>query len=178
MQVQLSTKFMTEPSLSLKDRSKILINNWAKYRYGVFDEHGFLGDRLYPLYWSTPGVHEEDNSMGFHGVKITSCVATDTGRREDTIRSRNETSSGAPCSLRTNPSTGFPQDNDCIPFPLEEGNGQVISSLMSHPTLSKNRYFCDASTHNPRAPNKHNNLCQGLSVSEVINRHPDFIDIR
>lgn len=181
LQVELSTKFMTDPSLQTRDRSKILLKNWAKYRYGVFDEHGFVGDRLYPLYWTSPGEdHHANHHLSSASHRITSCGATGRSTKLHSIRTMNFTSSGVPCNLRTNPKTGFPDDSalDCIPFASTDSNYEVISSLMSHPTLKNNRYFCDSSTHNNRAPNKHNNLCQGLSVSEVINRHPDFSRVR
>lgn len=36
------------------------------------------------------------------------------------------------------------------------------------------RHFCNASTHDPSAPTKHNQLCGGRSVWEVLETHPDF----
>lgn len=31
-----------------KEFGKEFVQNWAKYRYGVFDEYGFLNDKIYP----------------------------------------------------------------------------------------------------------------------------------
>lgn len=173
LQVQLSEQFINDVK-SGSARSKILLKNWAKFRYGVFDEHGFNGDRLYPLFWSTPGEDEHHNhwkTNGFHS-KITSCAASSHANHES-IDFTAKDSKRQPCSLKMNPMTGLPDEfSSCSPE--VEGNEDIISSLMSHPTLKNNRFFCNQSTHNPRSPNKHNNLCEGRSVSEVILNHPDF----
>ena len=172
LQVQLPSEFITNRSISVDERSRVLLSHWAKYRYGVFDEHGFLGDKLYPLYWNTPGAESEQE-------KVTSCAATAAGQNLQTIRSVNRTSNSAICSLNVNPATGHPDDSsDCIPFSDREGNDDVVSSLLSHPSLPNSRFFCNKSTHNTLAPNKQNNLCQGASVGQVISRHADFLDVR
>lgn len=170
LQIQLSTKFMTDPSLRLEEKSKILLANWVKYRYGVFDEHGFIGDSMYPLYWKTPGSPMEENE------KVTSCAATDRHDRPlETIHTVNQTSNGELCNLRINQATGLPEDrNECIPFADLNSNINVVTSLLSHPTLPKNKYFCTETSHNGKAPTKQNILCEGLSISQVVNRHPDF----
>ena len=171
----MSSKFIANQTLSLEERSKILLSNWAKYRYGVFDEHGFPGDKLYPLFWNTPGAAV----MTADQEKVTSCAATASGQILETIETENRTSSGMLCSLRVNPSTGRPDDSsDCIPFANRNLNNDVVSSLLSHPSLSNNKYFCNSNTHNSKAPNKQNNLCEGLSTGEVISRHSDIIDSR
>ena len=28
---------------------KVFVREWAKYRFGVFEEHGYPGDKLYPM---------------------------------------------------------------------------------------------------------------------------------
>lgn len=145
----------------------MLTNQWVKYRYGVFDEKGFKNDPMYPLYWMTPG---DDRGT----EKITSCAATSNGIRLDTIRTLNSTTTGEICSLQINHQTGHPSDSKCIPLPDPRSNHDIISSLLSHPSLPNNEHFCDESTHNSKAPNKHNHLCQGSSVWEVMNRHDDF----
>ena len=30
---------------------KILAHEWAKYRYGVFEEYGYPGDDIYPMFY-------------------------------------------------------------------------------------------------------------------------------
>lgn len=169
LQVQLPEKFITDLR---EDRSKILLNNWAKYRYGVFDEHGFMGDRLYPLFWSTPGVDEDNHKTNAFHANITSCAASSDSNAAKALEVREED-----CQLQTNPHTGFPDDSsDCTVTPKE--NEDITSSMMSHPSLKNSRFFCNKNNHNSRSPNKHNNLCEGKSVSEVIFSHPDFKELR
>lgn len=173
LQIQLSTKFMTDASLTIEERSKILLSNWVKYRYGVFDEHGFIGDPMYPLYWKTPGAPEEQLE------RVTSCAAhSPDSPPVASIRTVNQTSSGAPCTLKTNPLTGLPERSDrhgeCIALPDTSSNGDIVTSLLSHPALPRVKYFCTEQSHNDKAPNKQNILCEGQSISQVINRHPDF----
>lgn len=147
--------------------ARLLLNQWVKYRYGVFDERGFKNDPMYPLYWMTPGD-------GPGTEKITSCAATFNGQTVDTIRTLNKTTTGEICSLQINHETGHPFDSKCIPHADVRSNDDIISSLLSHPSLPNNEYFCDEKTHNKKSPNKHNNLCDGSSVWEVMNRHEDF----
>lgn len=153
-------------SLSMEG-ARLLLNQWVKYRYGVFDEKGFKNDPIYPLYWMTPGD-------GPGTEKITSCAAGSNGETVDTIRTLNKTTTGEICSLQINHETGHPIDSKCIPQPDLRSNDDIISSLLSHPSLPHNEYFCDEKSHNKKSPNKHNNLCEGSSVWEVMSRHEDF----
>lgn len=182
LQIQLPVKFIksfgfSNDTVSPEERSRVLLSNWAKYRYGVFDEHGFLSDKMYPLFWNTPGADEDASQE-----KVTSCAATATGQLLQTIRTQNRTSSGQICSLRVNAVTGQPEErstgDDCIPFLDRDLNQDIVSSLLSHPSLPNNKFFCNKGTHNAAAPNKQNNLCEGASIGEVISRHSDFIDVR
>ena len=37
------------------DPSKIFVNEWAKLRYGIFDQHGYPKDPVYPNYFTMQG---------------------------------------------------------------------------------------------------------------------------
>lgn len=43
---------------------RILVKEFAKYRYGVFDEQGYFNDPIYPMCF-----HDDQNKK----VKITGC---------------------------------------------------------------------------------------------------------
>lgn len=178
-------------------KSKLLLKEWVKYRFGVFDESGFQYDKMYPLYSTIPGGHKNDEMGGEE--RITSCGATSIHKAssEYGIRVMNRTAAGTPCGLKTNPDTGLPYDStsgditlnnnhpdvsitsstpaSCLPLP--DVNQDVISSLMSHPTIRKVEKFCNSQNHNRKASNKQNNLCHAASVEEVMNRHQDFIQL-
>ena len=35
--------------------AKVFVHEWSKYRYGIFDEFGFAGDKLFPNYYKVHG---------------------------------------------------------------------------------------------------------------------------
>ena len=37
------------------DPAKLFVKEWAKFRYGIFDEHGFKNDLLYPNFFNWNG---------------------------------------------------------------------------------------------------------------------------
>ncbi|OXA62643.1 Calcium-activated chloride channel regulator 1 [Folsomia candida] len=71
------------------------------------------------------------------------------------------------------------ENGTCIFIPTvssasHENNDRIVSSIMSFPGLKNVHMFCDQNTHNSKAPTKQNFLCEGKSISEIINAHPDF----
>ena len=84
-----------------------------------------------------------------------------------------ETLSGDTCG--TNSENGMPSD-DCI-F-VVDGPSSIESSVMAVPYLDGNDQWCDLTEerlHNSEIPTKHNTMCDGLSVFEVVRQSPDFI---
>ena len=83
-----------------------------------------------------------------------------------------ETSSGGACG--TNSEDGMPSDG-CI-F-VVDGPSSIESSVMAVPYLDGNDQWCDLTEerlHNSEIPTKHNTMCEGLSVFEVVRQSPDF----
>ncbi|XP_018013743.1 uncharacterized protein LOC108670761 [Hyalella azteca] len=58
-------------------------------------------------------------------------------------------------------------------FPEDETAEQVQASLGYMPALSTGK-FCDAGTHVRDTPSPQNILCDGRSIMEVIQQHPDY----
>ena len=82
-----------------------------------------------------------------------------------------ETLSGGTCGNKEN---GMPSD-DCI-F-VVDGPSSIESSVMAVPYLDGNDQWCDLTEerlHNSEIPTKHNTMCEGLSVFEVVRQSPDF----
>ena len=87
-----------------------------------------------------------------------------------------ESLSGGTCG--TNSENGMPSD-DCI-F-VVDGPSSIESSVMAVPYLDGNDQWCDLTEerlHNSEIPTKHNTMCEGLSVFEVVRQSPDFIDFK
>jgi len=142
---------------------QVFVHEWAKYRYGVFEEHGYPGDEKYPMFYmkKTWTVNGEEN-------KITPnfCLNADI---EYTIESMD----GESCQY--DEVTGLP-DSHCIYVPGDAYN--LNSSIMSLPYIDGNDQFCDNTEefyHDVTLPNKHNALCNMKSTFSVILEHQDFI---
>lgn len=143
-------------------RGKAFLMEWAKFRWGVFDELGYPGDDSFPLFYS--------NSADGGTVYPTYCADTLVeGRMID------KGGRGA-CGLNE---MGDPDDN-CRFLPYRSQTAS--SSLMSYPFIFSDTIvdFCDEASsdrpHNPHAPTKQNLFCRGKSVWEVMREHPDFAD--
>lgn len=127
------------------ERARALVKEWAKYRYGVFDESGFSGDPLYPACFTVPGSN--------------ATRATDCADKEVVYYLRPTT--------RQSPES-------CDPVPVYGKNQHVTSSLMSRTDLPGVSHFCDDGAHNRNLPTQQNLLCGERSTWKVILQHSDF----
>jgi len=142
--------------------AKLLVHEWAHYRYGVFNEFGFAGDPLYPAFYSVPG--SDDN------VKVTACTDIYHTFNIDTPNN---------CQMTTDNKTGLPtiESQQCIPLPRDEDN-PMQSSLMYSESLTNITKFCGFTKkkkktheHNVNSPNKQNVLCNDGDVWSIIKSH-------
>ncbi len=131
------------------DPSKLFVREWAKYRYGVFDEAGFAGDQAYPNYF----VHQGQVMVtGTSNVPVEGMWVDEDGKPE--------------CD---------PTQDDICHFRPFVRNDAVNCSLGFMHFLSNVRGYCDKDGYGGvLAPTKHNVLCQGRSAAEVIRSHDDF----
>ncbi len=139
------------------DPSRLFAREWAKYRYGVFDETGFPGDPAYPNYYvSAAASGDVVLPTGTVNAPVEGLWVDGRGRPDcDPLRP------GAVCHFR--------------PFVR---NDAVNCSLGFMHFLPNVRSFCDrravASAGVSLPPTKHNVLCGGRSADEVIRKHDDF----
>ncbi|XP_042884897.1 calcium-activated chloride channel regulator 4A-like [Penaeus japonicus] len=141
-------------------RSKVFVHEWAKYRWGVFDEFGYPDDEMYPLFYATTNIVEGEVEITVHPNYCAN------ERLEGDLRDI----SGKECSYVDD----LP-DKNCRFVPDEK---QVaVSSLMSFYYIANIEKFCDKTRrHNLRAPNKQNTKCDHRSVWAIIETHNDFKD--
>ncbi|KAB7508142.1 Calcium-activated chloride channel regulator 2 [Armadillidium nasatum] len=125
--------------------ARLVLSEWGKFRWGVFEEKGHEGDPLYPPFYRDPNSHQWEP---------TSCL---DGKVH---------SAGPECD---------PAIPTCRFTPEPYSNGHISSSLLSYPDISSIKKFCDEHNHNRIAPTKHNALCGGRSAWEIIEQNPDFI---
>ncbi|XP_066984278.1 calcium-activated chloride channel regulator 1-like [Macrobrachium rosenbergii] len=129
---------------SLGDPGRVLVQEWAKYRWGVFEEYGHPGDPLYPAFHRTPT--QSHTPTGCSNVPVQGSTVHCESHRESSCRFSASAS----------------------------GNDEVTSSLMYLHHLPHVTQFCDGSSHASTSPTKQNALCSRRSVWEVIEQHPDF----
>ncbi|XP_042861518.1 calcium-activated chloride channel regulator 1-like [Penaeus japonicus] len=144
-------------------RNKTLVHEWAKLRWGVFDEIGYPHDPTFPLfYWDTQITVD-----GIEEVVIPNYCSNQrlSGELKDIV-------SKGQCTT----TNGFPDEN-CRFLPDEDQ--EATSSLMGYYYIKSIVEFCDTASnelfsHNALAPNRHNLMCQGRSVWDIMGQHSDF----
>lgn len=127
----------------------VMVHEWAHYRWGVMEEHGFPGDTIFPVHYS-------------RGEQIdlpTSCY-------DGELDGNYQTEEGVAC----NPSAPSPT---CYFVPNASAS-PTKGSLMYLTHLSDG-HFCNRSSHNPWAPTPQNIHCGRRSVWEIIESHDDFL---
>jgi len=143
---------------------QVFVHEWAKYRYGVFEEHGYPGDDRYPMFyydveWNENGTVSTINPNFCSNNDIVDYEMIDV-------------TTGGKCSYDSK--SGLP-DANCIPYLGK--NNTISSSIMGIPYLAGNDQFCDDTEklyHRSDIPTKHNDMCNGQSTFEVVKKHADF----
>uniref|UniRef100_T1D1U5 Putative calcium-activated chloride channel n=1 Tax=Cupiennius salei TaxID=6928 RepID=T1D1U5_CUPSA len=145
LRINIPTDFLAATS---NKKALSLVRQWAKYRYGVFDESGFSGDEIYPACYRTAG---SDN------IRISDCTNENAVYEFEKIK-REDFS------------------HVCSPVPVSGENNQIESSIMTNIDFPEMKYFCDDESrpHNRNVPTKQNALCREKSTWEIIAGHPDF----
>ncbi|XP_021958389.1 calcium-activated chloride channel regulator 1 [Folsomia candida] len=136
---------------------KTLMVLFARYRYGVWEEHGFIGDELFPYFslnedsttWEATGCNNEPLVGKFINV-------TDPDQKD--------------CEMAASPNSEM---NACRFIPDSVVN-KATTSLMHFHFMNSVVDFCDENTHNKMADNKQNAFCNQKSIMQVIRESPDY----
>ena len=149
------------------DPSKFFVNEWSKLRYGIFDQHGYPNDPVYPNYFLT-----KNNRL------------VPTGTSNVPLKGSWKNINGTECNPFTMKNTRKSRvfegpENFCHFVPNDISNGKVTCSLGYVPFLRNTEKYCTNEedwtlNDNAFAPTKHNGLCSGRSAMEVILNHSDF----
>ena len=156
------TQQVPEPDSVFGPPGQVFVYEWSRLRYGVFSEHGYPGDPLYPLFyhkqvWTPSGPENR--------VAPNLCTNVEPEGSQSSL-------AGGPCL--TDQTTGLPGP-DC--YFTASGPATLQSSIMALPYLPGTSQWCDTTEdliHDDELPTKHNAMCGGLSVMEVVQQHPDF----
>ncbi|KAK6165734.1 hypothetical protein SNE40_022599 [Patella caerulea] len=165
IRIQLTSTFFTDSHIEkdLGPRGRLLVHEWAHFRWGVFDEYPHDGEQLF---YFSPSSGE---------YKPVTC----NEHMEVRIYRRN--TSPAVFCFNTTVTTGRYPD-DCIFSPYDKGYfaRKVSASIMHQTKVEGIKYFCDDNAtnpnkvHNTEAPNKQNRMCRQRSTWSVILDSPDF----
>jgi hypothetical protein len=137
--------------------AKLFVREWAKFRYGVFDEHGFSGDLMYPAHFVRDGRVLPTGTTDVLAAK-GNWVDADTG--------------AAGCDPRN-------AGKRCVFHVARDTNAGVTCSLGFLHFLANVTGYCDPAITSrlPMAPTKHNVLCAGKSSLDIILSHADFAHV-
>ncbi|XP_076052340.1 calcium-activated chloride channel regulator 1-like [Oratosquilla oratoria] len=139
---------------------RLLAHAWLRYRYGVFEESGSVGNPLHPPHYR----HAHGPSHDYQ--------SRSTAHDAPPLWVPNACSN-VPLK-EENPEDCDPGSPMCDFSIAPQDNTDVTSSLLAFPYLSSATDLCDEGTHNSEAPTRHNLLCRGQSVWEVMRASPDF----
>ncbi|XP_046645406.1 calcium-activated chloride channel regulator 1-like [Daphnia pulicaria] len=141
---------------------KVIVREWARLRYGVFEEHGYTGDEsAFPMFYRSA-------SAGQQTADLVPNVCSD-----------EPVDFTFDYGCHVDPQTGLYDSNCTYSFTDQFRPG---SSIMSDYRMLKSAmHFCDDEEsslhkHNREAPNQHNAVCDTQSVWSVITRHIDFVE--
>nr|XP_027220988.1 calcium-activated chloride channel regulator 2-like [Penaeus vannamei] len=109
---------------ALGDPGRVVVHEWAKYRWGVYEEFGHPEDPLYPAFHRTPT--NPHTPTGCSNVPVQGSMA----------------------------SCDNPRDPACRFSPSYNNNDGVTSSLMYMHHLPHVTHFCSNATHDTTAPNR------------------------
>ncbi|KAM9129918.1 calcium-activated chloride channel regulator 1-like [Pangshura tecta] len=131
-------------------RAKVFVHEWAHLRWGVFDEY----NNNAPFYVSI--------NSGNASVEATRCSASVTGKYivQSTTR-----------ECKYDEQTKL-YEAGCKFVPDKTQNAPA--SIMYMQSLPSVVEFCDQSTHNEKATNMQNKMCNYRSTWEIIMNSPDF----
>uniref|UniRef100_A0A0P5N6L4 Calcium-activated chloride channel regulator 4, 30 kDa form n=1 Tax=Daphnia magna TaxID=35525 RepID=A0A0P5N6L4_9CRUS len=138
---------------------KLFVREWARLRYGVFEEHGYTGaDTTFPTFYR-PGTAQQSTDM------------------VPNVCSHEPVDFVVDYGCGVDRETGI-YDSNCT-YSFANSFKPTSSILSDNRMLSSAVHFCDDDPsslhrHNREAPTKQNAVCNTQSVWSVISKHADF----
>ncbi|KAK7089201.1 hypothetical protein V1264_024923 [Littorina saxatilis] len=167
IRIILGTDVLTDRRLagSLGPPEKILVHEWAHFRWGVFDEYALEAE---PQFYFSPSTGD------LEGVRCTELIKG--------ILTRTDPATGKREYCRAlDPNTGlWPVGCHFMPYPAGPYVAGLEASIMDHVNIKPISKFCNdnssnnATKHNYDAPSRHNRLCAHRSTWDVISSSQDF----
>lgn len=140
--------FLSDVALSRSSVAHEFVREWAKYRYGVFDEIGYQNDEIYPL------CYEKERDDEYYQISQKIVTGCSDGSLDGS-------------QLCNKPEATYNLSQVVDPA--------ARASIMYAGDQPHVVMFCDAGTHDRYAPTKHNQLCNRRSTLDVILSNEDFM---
>ncbi|KAK7081460.1 hypothetical protein SK128_012870, partial [Halocaridina rubra] len=144
--IYFSDAFISGANQDLGSLGNVFVHEWAKFRWGVFEEYGHFRDSVFP-------------SAFRNGSEWLPNYCTDQ-RVQGEFNGCGTENSEAECRFT----------------PEAQQVNNATSSLLGTPFITSVDTFCNKDTHVRNAPTKHNLMCDKNSTWEVISRHSDIIN--
>ncbi|XP_018012882.1 calcium-activated chloride channel regulator 1 [Hyalella azteca] len=125
---------------------RLLAHEWLRYRYGVFEEVGEVGNPFHPPHYRARNAQWKPNACGNRNI------------------------------VESDSSTCDPKELGCDLDIKQEDNPGLTSSFMAFPRIPSVTELCDEGSHDRFVPTRHNLACDGKSVWEVMRASQDFQD--
>ncbi|XP_052719266.1 calcium-activated chloride channel regulator 3A-1-like isoform X3 [Crassostrea angulata] len=152
--------FSNSHPLVQRSPEKFIVHEFAKLRYGVFEE------------FSSPGENQFYFSTTYGRLDPVRCTVG--------LRGIIKNAQGYCLFSSIDPESGeFPAGCAYIPYPFR-ANG--TASMMDHQYVREIKDFCDDDqtpghfSHNVEPPNRQNRLCSHRSTWDIISNTPDFLN--
>ncbi|CAL8101953.1 unnamed protein product [Orchesella dallaii] len=141
-------------------RARLMVREWVKFRYGVFDENGFAHDEKYPAEF-----------VGTNGKVVPTACHLNRSTCNDP-----ELCGDSATNARVHHHGHHHHHHHSHSKSQSSSDEQHLwdTSMMSLPLHNSVNEFCDERTHIRTTPTKHNFLCDGKSIWEVMKQHEDF----
>ncbi|XP_042891198.1 calcium-activated chloride channel regulator 1-like [Penaeus japonicus] len=161
--VSLGHQSLTGNASALAGRQ--LARAWLEYRYGVFEEAGALGSPAHPPHYRAPdGAWKPNVCTNLPAVAAN--PACDPANLTCPLHLKKEAEEEEEEAADEDGSESEEIAKRSVP------NG--VTSFMALPENPAVTQLCDEGSHDRDVPTRHNLLCGGKSVWEVLRASPDF----
>ncbi len=180
--VQVPADFLASLDLSSPSGREVagqeFVHAWAQFRYGIFDELGYPGDRLFPAFYFRPDHQAEADNVTVAPPLLAPNFCTNT---EHVDYHMEDMAGRGACTYDR--ATGLP-DGSCLAVATttsmgDDGASDTHSSVMALPYVAGHNQFCDDEDealylHDPALPSKQNLFCDGKSAFAIARKHEDL----
>lgn len=144
-----------------------MLNLWLRYRFGVWEEHGYPEHPITPYFYNvndlkrTPWILTSCNNSQLAGTYEKLDDYEDEENEEETCKADGQNKMSPSCRFNASVNS----------------NTHVTSSLMNFGWVDSINQVCNETTHDKFVPNRQNLYCSFKSIWEVIRSSEDWLKL-